>query len=266
MRHEFGHHDGPRSGGGLPGREPGIPDADNQPIINAPAIVLWSMAVLAVTHGLRVILPAERSYEVILALGFIPARFTGAAGDFEGQIPLADLLGAWPTFLTHALVHGDLIHLGLNAVWLLAFGAPVARRLGTIRFLVLFAVCTVAGALAHLVVDPNGILPVVGASGAISGLMGAAARFMFSQRRINMLGWPAPIVVPLTPITDRRVLSFVAIWVLINLIFGATGLDATGEGQMIAWQAHLGGFFAGLFAISLIDPYRPVGGPEQLRG
>src|SRR5207245_2787476 len=100
---------------------------------------------------------------------------------------LAEL--SWPqgwgaaiwTFVTYAFIHADLNHLIFNAVWLLAFGTPVARRFGSLRFIAFFIVTAVAGAGAHLLTHFGEMLPMIGASAGISGAMAAAMRFAFQR-------------------------------------------------------------------------------------
>lgn len=240
--------------------------SSRQPAINAPAIVLWMIGFLVLAHLLRVMLPVDRAIALVYDFGFIPARLTLGVEGAEALFTIPEPFGGLATFITHAFLHGDLMHLLFNSVWLLAFGAPVARRLGDARFLALFGVCAVAGAGLHLVMNFNGVIPVVGASGAIAGLMGAAARFMFSQRQVGLLGWPRSAPVPLAPLTDQRVMGFVAIWVLLNLLMGLIGFGGPGEAKLVAWEAHLGGFFAGLLVMPLIDPYRPTQAGDGWRG
>ncbi len=234
--------------------------AMRQPAFNAPSVVLWTIAVLVAAHLLRLLLPYSAEIQVIYSFSFIPARLTGLASTLDRVPFLLGDLGLWLSFVTYALLHANFVHLIFNGIWLLAFGTPVARRLGETRFLILFVLCAIAGALAHLAVNPAGDIPVIGASGAISGLMGAAARFIFTQARAAALGWPQGIATPLSPLTDGRVLSFVAVWTGINLLFGVTGMQVMGEAQLIAWEAHLGGFFAGLLLMPLVDPHRPPDG------
>jgi membrane associated rhomboid family serine protease len=80
---------------------------------------------------------------------------------------------AW-TFVSYALLHGSWIHLGVNIAWMVAFGTPVLRRFGTVRFLVLSLVAAMAAAVLHLATHWGEFIPMIGASGAISGQMGAA--------------------------------------------------------------------------------------------
>ena len=94
------------------------------------------------------------------------------------------------------------------------------------------------------------MVPVVGASGAVSGLMGGAIRILYAERSTH-LGEEAP---SLAPIYSRPVLFFSAVWLGVNVVVCVTGLGLTEEGELIAWVAHMGGFFAGLLGIGLIDP------------
>jgi membrane associated rhomboid family serine protease len=165
------------------------------------------------------------------------------------------------TFVTHALVHADLTHFGFNAVWLLAFGAAVARRFGAMRFLIFFALTATAGAVAHLISHIGEINPMIGASGAISGTMGAAARFAF-QRHGPLDPWRADregaFRIPAAPLMvafrNPQVLGFVGAWFALNLLFGLGSWTIIGEDQTVAWEAHVGGFVVGLLSFPLFDP------------
>ena len=150
-------------------------------------------------------------------------------------------------FVTHLFVHGDLTHLLINSAWLLAFGSSVARRTGAARFLAFFLLSGIAGALLYLAVNGCALSMMVGASGAISGLMGAAFRFLFQALRDGdaegLAGTTrqAPLMSLGDTLTDRRILMAVAGWTVLNVLlaWGAAGLT---EAAGIAWEAHLGGF------------------------
>jgi membrane associated rhomboid family serine protease len=166
-------------------------------------------------------------------------------------------VAAITSFVTHQFVHGDIAHLVINSAWLLAFGTPVARRTSPIGFLAFFLIAGIAGAALYLAV--NGSIPilVVGASGAISGLMGAAFRFLFrSMERGGAAGLAAARTTPLMTIAEtlgnRRILLAVAGWTVLNVLL-AWGASALTEAAGIAWEAHLGGFYAGLLLYGLFD-------------
>ncbi len=127
---------------------------------------------------------------------------------------------AWWTPLTYTLLHGGWTHLAVNGLTLAAFGAPVARRFGPLRFLAFYAACGIAGAAAHLLLHPLDFGPVVGASAAISGTMAAVARFAFAPgaplgermgtMRENEGGAPPSLA------SNRGAMFFLAAWFGVN--------------------------------------------------
>lgn len=226
-----------------------------QPIFRAPAVVLWLIAGLAGLHALRLWLPAARGRDMVYEYALIPARyshaFVASQGGLSASWPGTVLERAIP-FVSYMGLHNDWTHLVINSLWLLAFGPVVARRLGPVLFLLFFLVCGVAGALAYIAFNWGSPVPVVGASGAISGLMAAALRMLPGQAP-----WAESGSAPLAPIFSRQILIFTAVWAAINLLAGVTGLGVGGESGLIAWQAHLGGFLAGLLLCGAFDALRP---------
>jgi len=226
-----------------------------QPIFRAPAVVLWLIAALAGLHALRLWLPTARAQDMVYEYALIPARYSHAFVASQ-----AGLAPSWPgtvleravPFVSYMGLHNDWTHLVINSLWLLAFGPVVARRLGPLLFLVFFLICGVAGAFAYIAFNWGSPVPVVGASGAISGLMAAALRMLPGQAP-----WAEPGSVPLAPIFSRQILIFTAVWAAINILAGVTGLGVGGESGLIAWQAHLGGFLAGLLLCGPFDALRP---------
>ncbi|MEP9376036.1 rhomboid family intramembrane serine protease [Aquabacter sp. CN5-332] len=210
-------------------------------------------------EALRTVLSEDANIEILALFAFIPARYDSAA-----EFALPGGLGAdiW-TFVSYALLHGNWVHLLVNLVWMLAFASPVARRFGTVRFILFCVVTAVAGAAAHLAAYPGAMVPMIGASAVVSGAMAAAVRFAFSPG--GPLGPPGairddhqPAASLLGAFREPRVLVFVAVWVALNFLFGV-GISVPGtEGSEIAWQAHMGGFFAGLLLFSFFDPVPPA--------
>lgn len=233
---------------------PNPPPATRQPILNLPIAVSGLIALILGIHAGRAFLLGPDAYaRVILEFAFIPVRETqpeAFAGMASG--------GAWAwSFLTYAFLHADWSHVLINAVWLAAFGSPLARRFGAGRFLMFSAVGAIAGAALHLAFYPNSLVPMVGASAAISAQMAGAARFVF-QAGGPMWGSAHPDAyrrpaAPLSEIVrDRRVLMFLGVWFGVNLIFGLIG-GGLSEGA-VAWDAHIGGFLAGLLLFRFFDP------------
>lgn len=218
------------------------PGPARQPAFNVPAIVLGLIALLAGLHGLRLLLPPSQSEAFVTAYAFIPARLLFAGSLWDKAVP----------FVTYMGLHGDWTHVGINCLWLLAFGPIVARRFGTPLFLLFFVVCGIAGACLFLAFEWGGVDPVVGASAAISGLMGAGIRMLPGR-----FAWAQPGEAPLMPLFSRSVLGFSAVWLVMNLVVGTVGLGLVPEGQVVAWQAHIGGYFAGLLLAGLFEALRP---------
>ena len=220
-----------------------------QPIFRVPGVVVGLIAILAAAHGARALMPPGLSEQWIQQFAFIPARYSGTLLSQHGA---ADWLAGAVPFVSYMAIHDDFTHLAINSLWLLAFGPIVARRFGSLLFLGFFLVTGIAGALTHLAFNWGSPLPVVGASAAISGLMAAGLRLLPSQAP-----WAHPGEVRLAPIFSRQIVIFTVIWVAINLVVGLTGMGFGGEDGLIAWQAHLGGYFTGLLLTGPFDRLRP---------
>lgn len=229
------------------------PPPPHEPIFNVPRPVLAVLAVLVLVHLGRGLLSPEEDLWFVLSAAFIPARFGPLGAELPGGEP-----AIFTSLVTHMAVHGDWVHLALNSAWLLAFGGAIAERTGALRFLLFSLLCGLAGAAAFYVANPGLMQPMVGASGAISGLLGGTLRFLFPA--IDNGGFwrlrEAPRSVPLMSIyetlTDRRVLIASGILVLINLLT-IIGFGAAQNSAGIAWEAHLGGYVVGIFTYGLFD-------------
>lgn len=234
-------------------------------MLNVPRVVTRILVVLAIVHAVRAfLLSPQQDVDLLILFAFIPARYgTSLQGEFPGGI-WAD---AW-TFVTYALLHGDITHLGINSVWLLAFGSAVARRFETGRFLAFSAVTAAAGAAIHLASHHGEFVPMIGASAAISGYMAAAMRFIFQGggplemwRSQDARIYRVPASPLFTVFADPRILLFLLIWFGLNFLLGHGSLPL-GEDREVAWQAHIGGFIAGLFLFALFDPVKRSDFPQ----
>jgi|SRR6185312_16153709 len=214
-----------------------LQDTRREPMFKVPAVVLALIALIVAAHLARVwLLSAPAADAVAAQYGFVPLRYAPGAGSlFERIVPL----------FSHIFVHVDAMHLTINCLWLLAFGPGVARRYGPAAFLLFFFVCGVASAATHLAFHWGDERVVVGASGAISGLMAAGIRILRPP--------PLPPSTALMPILSAQVMAFSAFWVAINLVAGFLGLEFLGDQYQSAWQGHLGGYFAGLLLCAPFD-------------
>lgn len=193
-----------------------------EPIFNAP----WPPVALAVALIGCFLLQEAVGPEVWIDYAFASARLGTNS--------------AW-TMITTQFLHGGWPHLLMNAVGALAFGAPVARLFGlgvrgAVVFFLFYMGCGLLAIGGHGLLHPGSLEPVIGASGAVSGLMGAAGRLI--DRR-GQLG----------PIWSRTAIGFAIAWTVVNVIIAFIGYaPGLGEGR-IAWEAHLIGFFAGMLLI-----------------
>jgi len=197
-------------------------------MFNAPWPILALVFALLATHLLRV------------ATGVNTERFALTRDDLDA--------GRWSALISHMFVHASWAHVGMNAAFTLAFGAPVARGLGVgwrgaLVFFAFFIICGVLAALSYAGLldllpgrDPSNGWALVGASGAASGLMGAAARLIEGRGRLG-------------PINGKVVIGMTLVWIVVNAVLGLSGLTPGAAGAPVAWQAHILGFAAGLLLI-----------------
>ena len=245
------------------GAEPAREAQAREPALMLPGAIIALLVVLVGIEALRGQLSWQDDLTVLGTFAFIPARYADRFGMFPGGIG-ADV---W-TFVTYALLHGGWMHLVTNSVWLLAFGSAVARRFGALRFFAFFAVTAAAGAAVQLALHFGEPTPVVGASAAIAGLMAAAARFVFDGRGPLTVGSGGDMSAFRRParslwetLRNPRALFFVLMFFGINLLIGV-GSTLAG-GISIAWEAHIGGFLAGLLLFRVFDPVSARPFPEQ---
>jgi membrane associated rhomboid family serine protease len=224
------------------------------PAFNVPRIIPWLIGLLAGIHLFRLYGPVSDE-TVIYYFAFIPARF-------GGTLPVGDSLleqGArfW-SLVTYSFLHADWVHWGFNSISMLAFGTPLARRLGALRFLLLSALGSIGGALAYYVFHPSQIAVLIGASAAISAQVAGAIRLIFARPALVGIAGERQIRPPraLTlgeTFTTRMPLMFIVVWLGLNYVFGASGIGMPAGEGLVAWEAHLGGFIAGLFLLGLLE-------------
>lgn len=244
----------PRRPSQILGPQPYDPEEDGpQRFFNAPGVVVGLAAALALIHLSMTFLSPRTRFLVEAYVGLAPARF-GAEGGGGG----AELVGA---LFSHALLHGDWVHYGFNALWLVAFGAPVATRLGaraggaagfygSLLFISLFMSAAAAGGAMFLALHWGEATILVGASGGVSGLLGALTRFGFRR--------PSPFDDPrrLTGMNDRTVVALTIVFVLTNVAV-ALAPSLLAGGRAVAWEAHVGGYLFGMTAFPLFHRARP---------
>jgi membrane associated rhomboid family serine protease len=230
---------------------------DRAPAINLPPVVVWLGAALVAVHAARQFLSEAADDRLLLAFAFIPGRY----GHLAALLPGGAAARFWSP-VSYAFLHADVVHLLINLVWMASFGGALARRFGAARFLLLSLAAAAAGAGLQYAMDGGDAVLVIGASGAVSGMMAATARFAFAAGGPLAGGkGPASYRRPAEPLAatlaNPRAVVFILVWFAINLLFGLVEGLVPGASGPIAWQVHLGGFFAGLALFRLLDPVRP---------
>lgn len=198
--------------------------------------------------------PALSLCALILAAYFLQSRAPDTAR-FTVEHALRPVLveqGDWAGLFTSMFLHGGWSHAMANAAFALPFGAAVSRLLGrsaggALSFFAFYLLCGLIGGLTHVAFNLGDPTPVVGASGAVSGLMGAGSRLLGRDGRLG-------------PLFGPFVLALTGTYVALNLAIGAIGLPFGETGAAVAWQAHLGGYFAGLL---LIGPWARIFGARR---
>ena len=232
----------------------------SEPIFNVPAIVVAIIGIFVLVRaGEELLLSNEEDLAFLYYFAFIPARYETSllpSGSFPGGVG-AEI---W-TFVTYAFIHGDITHLAMNSIWFLPFGSAVARRFGMFRLCAFFVTTAVAGALVHLITHRGELMPMIGSSAAVSGFMAGATRFAFQRggpltmfRNDDSTAYLVPAASLAVALRDPRILVFLLAWFGLNLLFGIGSIGLPGSEQSIAWQAHIGGFAAGLLLFAWFDP------------
>ncbi len=225
-----------------------------QPIFLLPgAVSILAMLLIVIYAAFEFALDHDGQLWLWLWFGMIPSRFVDP-DIVGGMLPLL-----W-TPITHALLHGSWTHLFFNVAWLAIFGTPVARRYGGLWFYLVFFAGAIGGALFFSVLQTDQSSVLIGASGGIASLTGAAMRFVFEPVEMGTDSMGGRTIVMGRRLAsmagvfrNTRARAFTLFWLGFNLAIPVYGAMVASEGPSIAWQAHIGGFVVGFFLPSLIE-------------
>jgi len=205
--------------------------------IDLPGVTWGLMAACFFVFIYQQGIPVAAEAEFVYGYGFIPA----VLGSEAALTPELERLPGWLTLFTYQFLHGNWDHLLGNLLFLWIFGDNVEDALGHLRFLIFYVLCGVIAALAHFAAGPGSLAPLIGASGAISGVLGAYLLLHPFARIVVLL-----VVVPLK----------LPAWVLLLVWFGFQFVALGQSDGPVAWMAHIGGFIAGAV---LVIPFRRRG-------
>ena len=218
-----------------------IPISDDNPV-RRPAVINWAIIALCVLAYLWERSLGRDMNAALFVLGFVPADFFATQGTNTANVAVPPTL----TIFTSMFLHGGILHLAGNMLYLWIFGNNVEDALGHFRYLLFYLASGIAAALTMGVIDSRSTVPMIGASGAISGVLAAYVLF-FPRARVTVIVPLGIIFFPFT-ITAIWVVGF---WFVLQLI--SAGFSSTSE-PGTAWWAHVGGFAAGLMLTPLIKP------------
>ncbi|HET7746806.1 MAG TPA: rhomboid family intramembrane serine protease [Vicinamibacteria bacterium] len=236
-----------------------LPIGDERVEGGGAPLVTWALVGLNVlAFFLELNQPTPDALQAFVqAWGVVPREYS-AGQDLAPHIPLP----FWTTLFTSMFLHGGWAHLGGNMLYLWIFGDNLEHRMGAVKFLVFYLLCGLAAGLAHIAFNSSSNVPTVGASGAISGVLGGYL-LLFPKNRVRVLTRGGIAHVPAV-----FVLGF---WIVIQLVnsFGAMARTSETGGGGVAYLAHVGGFVAGLVLVKLFarpgvpTSYTPVHQPRN---
>ena len=214
-----------------------IPIGDEQVTGGPPPLLNYALiAINVLAFLLELSQPSERALQsFITAWGVVPREYS-SGHDIAPLIPLP----FWSTLITSMFLHGGWMHLGGNMLYLWIFGDNLNKVMGQVRYFLFYMVCGLAAGLAHIAFNSGSGVPSVGASGAISGVLGGYM-VLFPRNRVRVMMRGGITAVP--------AYVMLGLWILIQIVSGA--MDQGGEGGGVAFMAHIGGFAAGLVLVKL---------------
>jgi membrane associated rhomboid family serine protease len=213
-----------------------------------PGVMLVILAINVGAFLFEVSLSEPALEGLFSSAGVVPVEYTVGR-----EVPPGPPLGiTWTTLVTSMFLHGGLLHIGSNMLYLFVFGDNVEDRMGHLRFLLFYLLCGIAAGLTHIFVNSSSVIPSIGASGAIAGVLGAYLR-MFPKAEVRTLLFIGPFI------TMPRVSAalLIVFWFVTQLLSGVAALGAqTQQTSGVAFWAHIGGFVAGLVLAQIFTPRR----------
>jgi membrane associated rhomboid family serine protease len=216
-----------------------IPLRDENPTSTVPFVTYGLVAANVFVFAYTLMLGAEAE-GFVQRYAVVPARLLSDGQGFYSGIH---------TPLSSMFLHGNLLHVGGNVLYLWIFGDNVEDSLGHARFLLFYAACGVAAAGAHMLSAPGSALPMIGASGAVSGVLGAYI-LLFPRARV----WTFFFFVFFWQVARVPALVLIGLWILIQVANGLTSFGQQSGG--VAWFAHIGGFAAGMALVVVLGGMR----------
>ena len=210
-----------------------IPLKDNNPTKSFPFVTIILISINAVVFLYQLSLNNVSGKVFVFTYGAIPYELMNSI-----NLPLTPYIPNSVTLFTSMFLHGGLFHLGGNMLYLWIFGNNIEDSMGHIKFVVFYVICGIAAVFAHTVINPGSKIPMIGASGAIAGVLGAYI-LLFPRAKVSTLIFFGFFI----RIIEIPALIMIGFWIVIQFLSGAMSAGVQGGG--IAYFAHIGGFLAG---------------------
>ena len=214
-----------------------IPLHDDNPTERTPVVTIAFIVACVLVFFYQASLPAGSGDTFAFQYGAIPALLFGQADLPETVVPIP----AYTTLITSMFLHGGWMHLIGNMLYLWVFGNNIEDVMGHARYVLFYLTCGILAALSHARTDPSSTIPMIGASGAISGVLGAYL-LLFPRARVLIL-------MPGLGATRVPAGVVLGMWFVMQLLSGGMSIGSSGGG--VAFFAHIGGFVAGMALIGL---------------
>ena len=213
-----------------------IPYKDDNPTAIFPFVTIGLIVLNVIIFFLQIISPSD-PVKTVFAYGAIPHFLV----TFKGVQPVHPVL----TIFTSMFMHGGFLHLAGNMLYLWIFGNNIEDKLGHVRFIIFYLTCGVVAAYSHAITEPSAMIPMVGASGAVSGILGAYL-LLFPHARVHTLIFLGFFI----QVVRLPALFVIGFWIVIQFINGVVSKGVVNQGG-VAWFAHIGGFVFGILIIKI---------------
>ena len=231
-----------------------IPLHDDNPTERPPIVTITWIVACVLVFLYQASLPVGPGETFVFQYGAIPALVFGEADPLEMGVAIP----AYATLITSMFLHGGWMHLIGNMLYLWVFGNNIEDAMGHAKYIAFYLTCGILAALSHALTDPSSSIPMVGASGAISGILGA---YLLLFPRAKVL-----VMMPALGATRVPAAIVLGMWFVMQLLSG--GMSIGSEGGGVAFFAHIGGFLAGMVLIGLFKrpdvPFLAAGRRDRL--
>jgi membrane associated rhomboid family serine protease len=209
-----------------------IPIRDTAPCNSTPYVTWALMAICIVIFLIMLVTPYDEVYRILYLYGMVPRRYSDPNWAAVNGLPF----DAYLSFFTSLFLHGGWVHIIMNMWFMWIFADNVEDRMGRVNFIIFYLLCGILATATQYFARKYVDIPVVGASGAIAGVL-AAYYFLYPYERVICYFFPVVIHLP--------AVAFLGLWVIIQLYYITTATYVQGISMDSAWWAHLGGFISG---------------------